>query len=63
MKTQSVRSGKKVLTCDLAEPLGGATAARIDINAGSGNLTIDSLPGDAQMLASGTLEYLEKQGS
>ena len=63
MKTQTVRSNKKVLTYDFAEPLGGAMAAKIDINVGSGNLTIDSLTGDEQLLASGTLEYLEKQGT
>lgn len=62
MKTQTVRSNKKVLTWDFAESLGGATTARIDINAGSGNLTVDGLAGDEQLLASGTLEYLEKQG-
>jgi hypothetical protein len=63
MKTQTVRSDKKVLTHEFDESLGGATAAKIDINAGSGNLTIDTLTGDEQLLASGTLEYLEKQGT
>jgi hypothetical protein len=62
MKTQTVRSNKKVLTYDLTELLGGATAAKIDINAGSGNLTLDGLTSNEQVLASGTLEYLEKQG-
>jgi len=51
---------KKVLTHNLSEPLGGATTAKVDIN--TGNLTIDRLAGGEQVLASGTLQYLEKQG-
>src|SRR5574342_1233583 len=61
MKTR-IRSDKKVLTEDLAEPLRGARTVNVDINAGSGNLTMDSLTGSEQVLASGTLEYLESQG-
>ena len=52
----------KVLTDNLSEPLNGATIAKVDINAGDGNLTIDQLTGGAQMLASGTLQYFENQG-
>jgi hypothetical protein len=54
--------GSKVLTETLSEPLDGATTATVDINTGDGNLTIDRLTGGEQVLASGTLEYLEKQG-
>ena len=52
----------KVLTHNLSEPLGSATTAKVDINAGDGNLTIDKLAGGEQVLASGTLQYLENQG-
>src|SRR5574342_413702 len=61
MKTR-IRSDNKVLTEDLAEPLSGARTVNVDINAGSGNLTIDSLTASEQVLVSGTLEYLESQG-
>jgi len=53
---------KNVITYDLSEPLNGATTAKVDINAGDGNLTIDRLTGDEQVLASGTLQYFENQG-
>ncbi len=53
---------KKVLTHNLSEPLNGATTARVDINMGTGNLTIDRLAGGEQVLASGTLQYFENQG-
>jgi hypothetical protein len=53
---------KKVLTHNLSEPLGGATTAKVDINTGTGNLTIDRLAGGEQVLASGTLQYFENQG-
>ncbi len=52
---------KKVLTHNLLEPLGEATAASIDINAGTGNLAIGGLAGGEQVLASGVLEYMEGQ--
>jgi hypothetical protein len=51
-----------LLTDNLLEPVGGATAATVDIHSGSGNLTIDQLAGDQPVLASGTLEYSERQG-
>ncbi len=60
-------AGGKVLTQDLSEPLGGATSAKIDINRYSGDMTIDSLATGgatdpvAEMLASGTLFYLDSQ--
>jgi hypothetical protein len=53
---------KKVLTDNLSEPLNGARAAKIDVNVADGNLTIDRLTNGEQMLASGTLQYLEGQG-
>ena len=52
---------KKVLTYNLSEPLGGATTAKYDINAGDGNLAIDTRTGGEPVLASGTLQYLENQ--
>lgn len=53
---------KNLLTENFSELLNGATTARIDIHAGDGNLMIDGLRGEEQALASGTLQYLEKQG-
>ena len=53
---------KNVLTDNLSEPLNGATTAKVDINTGTGNLTIDRLAGGEQVLASGTLQYFENQG-
>ncbi len=51
-----------MLTHNLSEPLNGATTAIVDIKAESGNLTIDRLDSREPLLASGTLEYFEKQG-
>jgi cell wall-active antibiotic response 4TMS protein YvqF len=51
-----------LLTDELSAPLNGATAASIEIDTGTGNLTVDELPQGAQVLASGTLQYFEKQG-
>jgi hypothetical protein len=53
---------KNVLTDNISEPLNGATTAKVDINAGDSNLTIERLTGGEQVLASGTLQYLENQG-
>lgn len=53
---------KNVFIDNLAEPLNDATTARVDINAGDGNLTIDRLTGREDLLASGTLQYFENQG-
>lgn len=55
-------AGSNVLTHDLSEPLGDATAAKFDINTGTGNLVIDHLTGGEALLAGGSLEYLESQG-
>src|SRR5512134_626693 len=52
---------KKVLTHNLSEPLEGVKTAKFDINTGTGNLTIDRLNAGEGLLASGSLEYLEKQ--
>lgn len=49
-------------TYNFAEPLSEANCARIDIQAGDGNLVIDGLPADEALLASGALQYYEKQG-
>ena len=53
---------KNVLTYDFSEPLNGARTAAIDIQAGDGNLMIDRISDGEQALASGTLQYFEKQG-
>ncbi len=52
---------KKVLIHNLSQPLGGATSARVDINTGTGNLTIDTGTGGERVFASGSLEYMEGQ--
>lgn len=54
---------KNLFSDNFSELLNGATTARIDIHAGDGNLTIDRLNGEEQSLASGALQYLEKQGA
>ncbi len=54
-------SGGNLLTHELFEPQSGATTAKLDINCGSGHLTIDRLTGGEPLLAGGTLEYYEKQ--
>lgn len=53
----------EVLTDSLLEPLNGATTAKVDVSSGIGNLTIDRLTGGEEVLASGTLQYFEKQGA
>jgi hypothetical protein len=53
---------KNLLTEKLLEPHNGATAAKFDIHAGDGNLIIDCLTGGEPVLASGQLQYFEKQG-
>ncbi|HVN53522.1 MAG TPA: LiaF domain-containing protein [Anaerolineaceae bacterium] len=54
--------GGKVLSEALSAPLNSATNVRIDLNAGSGNLTIDRLSAAEPALATGSLEYTETQG-
>ena len=52
----------RLLTDVLLTPLDGAATAKVEIDTGSGNLTVDGLAEDEPVLASGTLEYFEKQG-
>ena len=52
----------KVLTDNFSESLNGATTAKVDINSYIGHLSIDKLAAGEQVLASGTLQYFEKQG-
>jgi hypothetical protein len=59
--SQGSTPGGNALTDSLLEPLNSATTAKFDINVGDGNLTIDRLTGGEQVLASGTLQYLENQ--
>jgi len=51
-----------LLTENLSAPLNGATAANVEIDTGTGNLTVDELPEVTQVLASGALQYFENQG-
>lgn len=53
---------KKVLIQNLSEPLGSIHSVKYDIKTGTGNLTIDPLSSGDENLASGSLEYMEKQG-
>ena len=57
-----VNNAGNVLTENLSEPLNDATTAKIDIDTGTGNLTIDRLTGGEPLLASGTLQYFENLG-
>ncbi|MHB1413865.1 MAG: DUF4097 family beta strand repeat-containing protein [Chloroflexota bacterium] len=52
---------KNVLTHNLSEPLNGVTSAKVDINAGDGNMIIDGLTGGGQVLATGALQYMENR--
>ncbi len=53
---------EQVLVHNLSELLDGARRAKVDIHAGTGNLTVDKLADGEQLLASGTLEYVLKEG-
>ena len=53
---------KNVLTEKFLEPLNGTRTAKVDVHLGDGNLVIDRLSGSEQVLVSGSLQYLEKQG-
>jgi hypothetical protein len=50
-----------VLTDNLSAPLNGATSVKVEIESDIGNLTIDRLTDGEQVLASGTLQYMENQ--
>jgi hypothetical protein len=51
-----------VLTYDLSEPFVGAASAKVNIDPGDGNLTIDGQAKIGRQLVGGELQYLEKQG-
>lgn len=51
-----------ILTHNLVEPLDGATSAKVTIDPGDGNLTIDHAAGNENLLASGSLQYYERAG-
>ena len=53
---------RNVLADTFSEPLNGATTAVVNVHAGDGNLVIAPLTGGEPVLASGTLQYTEKQG-
>lgn len=53
----------RVLTHNLSEALGGVTTAIVNIDTGTGNLMIDRLIDDEPVLASGELQYYEKEGA
>ncbi len=53
---------RKVRTQTFTEPLDSAKTARVTIDPGDGNLSIDSLTSGEPLLVSGELEYLENQG-
>jgi predicted membrane protein len=57
-----VANAGNVLTENLSEPLNDVTTAKIDVDTGTGNLTIDRLTGGEQLLAGGTLQYFENLG-
>jgi hypothetical protein len=61
MNTQT--SSTDMLSDILAEPLNGVKAARIEIDSASGNLIVDRLTGGEPLLASGSLQYSQKQGA
>lgn len=65
MNTQKIGStkSKTLLSDELAVPLNGATTARIEINPGDGNLSIDGLISSGELLADGTLQYFENKGA
>jgi hypothetical protein len=52
----------KILTEKFSEPLNGARSATIKVDTRQGNLFVDRLAGEDQLLAAGTLEYMEKRG-
>jgi predicted membrane protein len=52
----------KLLVDTLSAPLDGARTAKVDIDTRTGNLAIDRLDDGDHVLASGTLQYFEKQG-
>jgi hypothetical protein len=55
-------TGNSLLTQDQSQPLRGVTTARVEIDPGDGNLTVDPLASGEPVLVSASLQYLEKQG-
>ena len=55
-------TASSVLTQNQSHPLDGISTARVVINPGDGNLTVDPLAGGEAVLASASLQYLENQG-
>lgn len=53
---------KNILTHNLSEPLREVTSAKVNVNVADGNLMIDELADSQQVLASGALQYTERQG-
>jgi hypothetical protein len=51
-----------LLTDNLLEPLNGAKTARVEVSSEFGHVSIDRLSSGEQVLASGSLEYFEKNG-
>ncbi|MRR30319.1 hypothetical protein EG834_08350 [bacterium] len=64
MNTQTISSEKtnNLPADELSVRLNGTTTAQIEINPGDGNLSIDGLISDNELLADGRLEYFEKKG-
>lgn len=52
---------KNVLSDNFSEPLNGTKTAKVDIDVGDGNLTVDGLGAGEPVLASGNLQYIENQ--
>jgi hypothetical protein len=52
---------KNLFTDNFSEPYHGETTAKFNIHAGDGNLTIERLFDNEQMLISGALQYFENQ--
>jgi hypothetical protein len=55
------QANKNILTQAFSEPLGGASASKVDIHTRSGDLIIGSLDGHEDALASGSVQYLKNQ--
>lgn len=58
----SEKTAGELLSQKFSERLDGASSAKVTIDPGDGNLTIDKGTGADQMLASGTVQYFEKLG-
>lgn len=63
LTTLGKKAAGELLTKTLAEPLDGATSAKVTIDPGDGNLTLERNTSSEKKLASGTLQYFEKIGA